>query len=128
MRRFQNPDPIIYLAGGPGGSATRRTQRFIDDAGYLYTERDIILFDQRGIGGSKPRLECSEYRHGNANLRHLDLSPEEKLQWRVNALMDCRKTLSTEQGIDLDAYNSASTAADVVDIASAMGYECGIRI
>ena len=33
------------------------------------------------------------------------------------------KTLSTEQGIDLDAYNSASTAAAVVDVASAMGYE-----
>ena len=123
IRRFLNRDPIIYLAGGPGGSATRSTQRFIDDARFLYTERDLILFDQRGIGGSKPRLECSEYRHGNANLRHLDLSPEEKLQWRVNALMDCRKTLSTEQGIDLDAYNSASTAADVVDVASAMGYE-----
>lgn len=121
--RFLNPDPIIYLAGGPGGSATRATQRFIDDARFLYTDRDLILFDQRGIGGSKPRLECSEYRHGRAELRHLDLSPEEKLRQRVAALMDCRKTLSAEQGIDLNTYNSASTAADVVDIASAMGYE-----
>ena len=120
---FKNRDPIIYLAGGPGGSATRATQRFIDRARFLYSERDLILFDQRGIGGSKPRLECSEYRHGIAEQRHLDLSPEEELDWRVQALLDCRKTLSDEQGINLDNYNSASTAADVVDIASAMGYE-----
>ena len=123
IRRFLNPDPIIYLAGGPGGSATRATQIFIDDARFLYAERDLILFDQRGIGGSKPRLECSDYRHGYADIRHLDLSPEDKLQWRVDALMDCRKTLAAEQGIDLDTYNSSATAADVVDIASAMGYE-----
>ena len=121
-RRFLNRDPIIYLAGGPGGSATRRTQRFIDDAPFLYTERDLILFDQRGIGGSKPRLECSEYRHGYADVRHLDLSPEDKLRWKIQALIDCRKTL-TAQGIDMNTYTSASTAADVVDIASAMGYE-----
>ena len=37
--------------------------------------------------------------------------------------MDCRKSLSAEQGIDVDTYNSASTAADVADIASAMGYD-----
>lgn len=121
--RFLNPDPIIYLAGGPGGSATRATQRFIDDARFLYTDRDLILFDQRGIGGSKPRLECSEYRHGYADIRHQGLSPEDELQWQVKVLMDCKRTLSTEQGIDIDTYNSASTAADVVDIASAMGYE-----
>ena len=121
-RRFLNRDPIIYLAGGPGGSATRRTQRFIDDARFLYTERDLILFDQRGIGGSKPRLECSEYRHGYADVRHLDLSPEDKLRWKIEALIDCKKTL-TAQGIDMNTYTSASTADDVVDIASAMGYE-----
>ena len=120
---FLNNDPIIYLAGGPGGSATRSTQSFIDDARFLYTERDLILLDQRGIGGSKPRLECSEYRHASAELRHLDLSPDEKLRRRVEGLLDCRKTLATEQGIDVDTYNSASTAADVVDVASAMGYE-----
>ncbi len=123
ISRVLNPDPVIYLAGGPGGSATRSAQRFIDNARFLYAERDLVLFDQRGIGGSKPRLECADYRHGAAELRHLDPSPEERLQWQVEALMDCRKTLSTEQEIDLDTYNSASTAADVVDIASAMGYD-----
>ena len=122
MRRFLNRDPIIYLAGGPGGSATRAAQHFIDEARFLYAERDLILFDQRGIGGSKPRLECSDYRHGHAELRHLDLSPEDKLRWRVEALLECRHTL-TGQGIDLDTYNSASTAADVVDIASSMDYD-----
>ena len=122
-RRFLNRDPVIYLAGGPGGSATRAVQYFIDDARVLYAERDLVLFDQRGIGGSKPRLECSEYRHAVAEMRHLDIRPDEELRRRVEALIDCRNTLSAEQDIDIDTYSSASTAADVVDIASAMGYE-----
>ena len=123
IQRFLNRDPVIYLAGGPGGSATRSAQRFIDRARFIYDDRDLVLFDQRGIGGSKPRLECSEYRHATAELRHLDLSPEVKLERRVEALIDCKKTLAAEHGINLDAYNSKATAADVVDIASAMGYE-----
>ena len=123
IQRFLNRDPVIYLAGGPGGSATRSTQWFIDRARFIYDDRDLILFDQRGIGGSKPRLECSEFRHANAELRHLDLSPEVKLESLVEALIDCKKTLAAEHGVDLDAYNSMATSDDVVDIASAMGYE-----
>lgn len=123
IQRFLNRDPVIYLAGGPGGSATRSTQWFIDKARFIYDDRDLVLFDQRGIGGSKPRLECSDYRHANAELRHLDLSPEVKLERRVEALTDCKKMLVMEHGINVDAYNSKATADDVIDIASAMGYE-----
>ena len=118
----RHSDPVIYLAGGPGGSASRRTQRFLDDGRFLWTARALLLFDQRGIGRSKPRLECAQYRHEYADIRGRDLDPDEELELRVEALLGCKRTL-TDQGIDLGAYTSASTAADVVDIASAMGYE-----
>ena len=116
------PDPVIYLAGGPGGSATRGTQRFLDQGRFLWTGRYLVLFDQRGIGRSKPRLECAQYRHDYADIRNCDLDPDEELEWRVEALLGCKRTL-TDQGIDLSTYTSASTAADVVDIVSAMDFD-----
>ena len=119
---IRHPDPVIYLAGGPGGSATRRTQRFLDQGRSLWTGRYLVLFDQRGIGGSRPRLECAQYRHDYADIRNRDLDPDEELEWSVEALLDCKRTL-TDQGIDLGAYTSASTAADVADIVSAMGFD-----
>ena len=115
-------DPVIYLAGGPGGSATRRTQWVLDQGRFLWTARDLVLFDQRGIGRSKPRLECAQYRHDYADIRDRDLDPDEELKLRVEALLGCKRTL-IDQGIDLSTYTSASTAADVADIVSAMGYE-----
>ena len=121
LSAIRHRDPVIYLAGGPGGSATRATQRFLDHGRHLWTGRYLVLFDQRGIGGSKPRLECAQYRHDYAEIRNRDIDPDEELEWRVEALLDCKRTL-TESGIDLGTYTSASTAADVADIASAMDF------
>ena len=115
-------DPVIYLSGGPGGSATRQAQRFLDRGRHLWTGRYLVLFDQRGIGGSRPRLECAQYRHDYADIRDRDLDPDEELKLRVEALLGCKRTL-TDQGIDLGTYTSASTAADVGDIASAMDFD-----
>ena len=119
---IRHPDPVIYLAGGPGGSATRGTQRFLYQGRSLWTGRYLVLFDQRGIGRSRPRLECAQYRHDYADIRHRDLDPDEELEWGVEALLGCKRTL-TESGIDLSTYTSASTAADVPDIVSAMGFD-----
>ena len=46
-----NPDgiPVVFLHGGPGGSAGPKGRRFFDPAHYR-----IILFDQRGAGRSTP--------------------------------------------------------------------------
>ena len=117
-----HPDPVIYLAGGPGESTLERTHRFIHDARFIWEERDLILLDQRGIGHSEPRLECPDYRRQNAELRELDLDPDEALQRKVDALLACKRTLS-EQGIDVSTYSPQAVAADVVDVAEAMGYE-----
>ena len=115
------PDPVIYLAGGPGVSAMERIDRFIDDARFIWKERDLVLLDQRGVGHSEPRLECPDYRRRTAEMRELDLDPDEELQRQVDALLACRRTLS-EQGVDLGAYSPEAVAADVVSVAEAIGY------
>ena len=40
------PEPLVFLEGGPGGSAFLESQRLVD-AGFN-RDRDLILVDQRG--------------------------------------------------------------------------------
>src|SRR4030095_12867830 len=57
-----NPGPpVVYLAGGPGGSgvAAARGSRF--PLFFAMRQiRDVIAIDQRGTGLSKPNLNCQE--------------------------------------------------------------------
>jgi pimeloyl-ACP methyl ester carboxylesterase len=46
------PDPIFFLAGGPGGSATESFGWTTSTFSRLNAERDFVLVDQRGTGGS----------------------------------------------------------------------------
>ena len=50
--RTPAPDPVVYLAGGPGGYALGEAQLLID-AGFN-RDRDLILMDQRGTLYSPP--------------------------------------------------------------------------
>ena len=50
----KNGKPVVFLHGGPGGGCTAAHRRFFDPAAYR-----IILFDQRGAGGSTPHA-CLE--------------------------------------------------------------------
>ena len=116
------PDPVIYLAGGPGENAVQRTHRFVHHARFIWEERDLIVLDQRGVGRSEPLLECPDYQGRKAELRKLDLDPDEARRREVDALLACKRTLS-EEGIDVSAYSPQAVAADVADLAAAMGYE-----
>src|SRR5690349_19091969 len=52
------PDPVIYLAGGPGGSALAGVDMWTNPPSPILENRDLILIDQRGTGYSGPRLTC----------------------------------------------------------------------
>jgi pimeloyl-ACP methyl ester carboxylesterase len=51
------PDPIVFLAGGPGQSATESFPQVAPAYRQLLGQREVILVDQRGTGGSHP-LKC----------------------------------------------------------------------
>jgi pimeloyl-ACP methyl ester carboxylesterase len=53
------PDPVFFLAGGPGQAATEHAATVGLMLDEVAKERDIILVDQRGTGGSHP-LECRD--------------------------------------------------------------------
>ncbi len=54
------PDPLIYLSGGPGGSAVQWFSADVEQYQAILGQRDIIYFDQRGTGYSEPDLACPE--------------------------------------------------------------------
>ncbi|NCC34695.1 MAG: alpha/beta fold hydrolase, partial [Chloroflexia bacterium] len=102
------PDPIIYLDGGPGGSALFGIADWIDSP--LRDEYELILFDQRGTGLSWPSLNC------------IEMEEAEDDEANVAAAEACRDRL-TDEGVNLSAYNSAANAADVADLIAQLGYD-----
>lgn len=98
------PDPVIYLEGGPGGSALFQVDFLVNHP--VLDTHDLIVFDQRGTGFSWPSLNCIEIEED------LDEDP----------IAACRDRL-LDEGINLNMYNSAQSAADVNDLRIALGYD-----
>lgn len=122
------PDPIIYLEGGPGGSILKRLDsayrsRFLP---LFSANRDIIIFDQRGVGLSEPALDCPAYNTilndtYDHNINGVAISNEQSDTLILNALKACGERLSDEY--DLSLFNSANSARDIDTIREALGYE-----
>src|SRR5574341_1662588 len=115
------PDPLILLNGGPGGQALQDLEKFIKFFQFLIPnpDRDVILFDQRGVGASQPALECSELAPmllAQATGRALT-TKEVQAPYR-----DCRDRW-VSQGVNLAAYTTATSAADVNDLWRTLGYK-----
>jgi pimeloyl-ACP methyl ester carboxylesterase len=117
------PDPVVKLSGGPGSSGLNLAGYLLEHgADTVLDERDFIVFDQRGSGYSRPRLDCPERDAITPLLLSGRLSAEESQQAIVDAFHRCHERLTAE-GIDLSAYNSAASAADLNDLRQALGYE-----
>lgn len=114
-------DPIIYLEGGPGVSALNDGDLTAEWLWRLNADRDLILFDQRGLGASTPGLECREVDAAWAKLP-ADATEELAIERERAAAAVCRARLS-EEGIEVSAYNTVSAAHDVADLRVALGIE-----
>jgi pimeloyl-ACP methyl ester carboxylesterase len=121
------PDPILYLSGGPGGSALELLSFAFDKfESLLSAKRDLILFDQRGIGLSEPALDCPDMVDLIRDLLDSEidgqhLTDEEATDLILDALAGCRADLSAVA--DLAAYHTAENAADVAGLREALGLE-----
>jgi pimeloyl-ACP methyl ester carboxylesterase len=111
--------PIVYLAGGPGGSgvAAARWLPAVESLARLAQTGDIILLDQRGIGMSTPRPVCPS--QPIEPQRRFD-SAEEMLPRAVAAARACAEEW-TAKGVDLSGFTVRESAADVEDLRKALG-------
>jgi pimeloyl-ACP methyl ester carboxylesterase len=117
------PDPVIHLTGGPGSSALQNAIYILGRGGdQILENRDYILFDQRGVNFSEPSLYCEPYDEYSWNAHEQNISFEEYNKGGLPFLKGCLDEWQS-RGIDMSAYTSAESAADIYDLSSALGYE-----
>lgn len=117
-------EPIVFVDGGPSFDAISPFALGSYFAGASYIQRrDVILVDTRGTGLSEPRLGCPELDQAGTESVYAGRFVESmRVELITAALASCRDRLSAA-GIDLAAYNSAESAADLDDIRRALGYD-----
>ena len=108
----KQPDPLFILSGGPGQAASENAEFFSRSLSQVRQQRDLVLVDQRGTGGSN-RLACNVY--GATPQGHLlDLFPSDTLracaeEWQKHA--------------DTRFYTTDIAMADLDEVRAALGYE-----
>lgn len=121
-------DPILYLEGGPGRSVLEflyltYSRNFKP---LLASGRDVILFDQRGVGVSRPALDCPEqdrlfYELLDNEMNGRQLTEQQKDRLVARAMETCAKNLAVKA--NLTDFSTRASAADVADLVAALGYE-----
>src|SRR5262249_11234351 len=104
------PDPIVFLAGGPGGAASLATPAL--GAGGMTADREIIFVNQRGTLHSDPHLGCREMDDFGAQSIGLVYQAASTAALDAAAITACRERLAPT-GADLAAYNTREDAADI---------------
>jgi pimeloyl-ACP methyl ester carboxylesterase len=119
------PDPVVFLAGGPGVHVVESLAGFslLNDSAFtdILSHRDLVFFDQRGVGHSRPPLDCPEMENQAIQDLPVALSRADRQQHFLQAAQACHDRLIRE-GRHLSAYTSAASAADVNDLRLALGY------
>jgi pimeloyl-ACP methyl ester carboxylesterase len=104
------PDPVFFLAGGPGQGAAQLARGIREFFRRLQTERDIVFVDQRGTGKSAP-LDCTT---STDTLSLINESDEAALA-RLKACM---------AGLDADLrlYTTPIAMDDLDEVRAHLGY------
>jgi pimeloyl-ACP methyl ester carboxylesterase len=117
------PDPILFLQGGPGGQAVELSANAYEVLVEPFlSERDYIAFDQRGTGRSEPALKCDELDKAYRQDIYGMIDAQSREYVFKNALLSCNGLLQAN-GVDLSAYSTVESAADLRDIVKLLGYE-----
>jgi len=113
-----HPDPIVFLAGGPGEAAILDTP-FLVHAGVNRT-RDLIIMSQRGTLYGEPDLNCPELDQYYGRQVGLLYGAPSTGRAQAKAAAACHRRL-INLGIDLSAYNTTENEQDFVDLRSVLG-------
>jgi pimeloyl-ACP methyl ester carboxylesterase len=95
---------VLALAGGPGQAAVPAATDFARVLGPALATRDLLVYDQRGTGGSN-RLRCAAFESASLPV--------------VRAAGSCAAQLGPARGF----YRTADSVQDIEDIRRESGYE-----
>jgi pimeloyl-ACP methyl ester carboxylesterase len=106
---------VLYTTGGPGYATIQVGDSIPYQSGRL-AFGGFIYFDQRGTKNAIPCLDCDGIDEAIKNSFRLNRSKDSLL---AIAVTECRKKF-VKKGIDLSAYNTVESAADIADLKQAL--------
>lgn len=105
-------DPMVFFAGGPGQSATESYPQIASAFQRLLADRDVLLLDQRGTGGSHP-LRCPFPDPGDPAATTPDAEEFRRMA------RDCLQQLDA----DVAHYTTRDYLADLESVREQLGIE-----
>lgn len=129
----RQPDPLVYIGGGPGAGmqtgpdSLQYWAYWLEDAGI---QRDLIVFDQRGLKPGKPYWDCDSYNRLNETLLGESLSLEQEYRQTAPVLQDCLQEFdawlrSPAVGVatGLRSFSSIGGAEELNQMLALLGYQ-----
>lgn len=119
--REPRPDPIVFIAGGPGAApleSVRTVERFAQHP--FGRDRDIIVYNQRGSLQTEPPLVCAALGASRLAIHAADLTLPERDARIAATVVDCLQQLRS-QGRVLEAYGATGNAHDLKALREALG-------
>lgn len=109
--RPESPDPLFFLAGGPGQGAAQLARPLRELFRKVQRTRDIVLVDQRGTGKSNP-LNCT----ATANTLAESIESDDAALARLERCL---------KGYDADVrfYSTNTAMDDLDDVRAYLGYQ-----
>src|SRR5262249_57462565 len=108
--RRKRRDPLLVLAGGPGAAASAFYAGVASAFARIQRDRDIVLVDQRGTGGSN-RLDCP----GEEDLVYTPSTSEIAAHAK-----QCLASLATHANVGY--YTTSLAVQDLDHVRAALGY------
>lgn len=128
-------DPLLYLSGGPGGSAIREMSPgpgnfLLQNMEHIRADRDLVVYDQRGTGLSSPLLCGPAQAALGAGIELLpeladDIRAIEEagdFPQQVFNVVVCAGGYAAA-GVDLTQFNSISSSYDMAALMDVLGYD-----
>jgi len=110
-RSRAEPDPVFFLAGGPGQSAREAAALMRHALREVNRDRDLIFLDQRGAGASNP-LDCDFEQ------------VSDWLEMDFGAMNQSLRACHDEQwDADVRFYTTSDAARDLDDLRERYGFE-----
>ncbi|MBS0432428.1 MAG: alpha/beta fold hydrolase [Proteobacteria bacterium] len=107
-------DIVVYLAGGPGESATQTYPQIAAALAPLRKHHDILLLDQRGTGDSHP-LSCPKIQKIADQTADMAFDPKRIRDLTAQCLAEVRKNA------DPRFYTTTDAVADLEAVRHALG-------
>lgn len=113
VRPDPEPDPVFFLAGGPGQAASEVIGVLMPAFRRVQQRRDLVFVDQRGTGSSNG-LDCeAELEPSLAEIFETEVDLDETIE--------CRDALT--QRADLTKYTTPLAMDDLDDVRAWLGYD-----